>query len=174
MGLFNSGISSYDANSVLARVKDICQVWTDSGVETNISENIQVSRWSKLVWNASFNTVSVASGGNDTRQMLDSPKCTELIRKMMVEVFTAGKVVTGSNLTSLNGQTTPEGVIKSTDAHPKSVSPSMLMDYRAKRPLEYEVILRNPIELAKKHSVEVPHLETVYALLTMIERGYMQ
>ncbi|KAJ1939750.1 hypothetical protein FBU59_004019, partial [Linderina macrospora] len=112
MGLFSSNTANYDLDLAIARVNELCQVWTGSGVETKISENIQVSRWSKLVWNASFNTVSVASGGNDAKQMLASPECAELICKVMAEVFNAGKAVTGSELTLPGNQRTPEDVIK--------------------------------------------------------------
>ncbi|KAJ1940681.1 hypothetical protein EC988_006964 [Linderina pennispora] len=158
----------------MARVKDLCQVWGDHGVVYKFSEDIQKARWAKLVWNASFNTASVVSGGNDTQQMLANPECKALIRSMMVEVYKAGEAVTGGKLPALNGRSGPDQVIEDTETRAVTVIPSMLMDFRGKRPMEHAVILRNPIELAKKHGVEVPHLETVYALLTMVEKGYLQ
>ncbi|KAJ1953655.1 hypothetical protein EC988_002869 [Linderina pennispora] len=173
MGLFSPKTANYDVSSVAARVEELGEMWRDNGVHVLISEDIQKSRWAKLVWNASFNTVSVVSGGNDTRQMLDSAECKALIRSLMVEIIKAGETVTGSKLVYLGGFEKPDDIINNTDMLPKPVTPSMLMDFRAKRPMEHAVILRNPIELAKKHGVEVPHLETVYALLTMVENRYL-
>ncbi|ORX72685.1 hypothetical protein DL89DRAFT_254876 [Linderina pennispora] len=106
-------------------------------------------------------------------QMLDSAECKALIRSLMVEIIKAGETVTGSKLVYLGGFEKPDDIINNTDMLPKPVTPSMLMDFRAKRPMEHAVILRNPIELAKRYGVEVPHLETVYALLTMVENRYL-
>ncbi|ORX65106.1 ApbA-domain-containing protein [Linderina pennispora] len=145
---------TYDVDSAMARVKDLCQVWGDHGVVYKFSEDIQKARWAKL--------------------MLANPECKALIRSMMVEVYKAGEAVTGGKLPALNGRSGPDQVIEDTETRAVTVIPSMLMDFRGKRPMEHAVILRNPIELAKKHGVEVPHLETVYALLTMVEKGYLQ
>ncbi|KAJ1940682.1 hypothetical protein EC988_006965, partial [Linderina pennispora] len=41
MGLFNPTAAKYDVKSVQSRVKEICQAWSTSGVETRISDNIQ-------------------------------------------------------------------------------------------------------------------------------------
>ncbi|KAJ1937409.1 hypothetical protein FBU59_004756 [Linderina macrospora] len=173
MGLFSPKTASYDTSAVSARVAALSEVWKESGVPAMVSEDIQKSRWAKLIWNASFNTVSVVSGGNDSRQMLDSPECKALIHSLMTEVIKAGETITGSKLVYLGNQATADDIINTTDGLPKPVTPSMLMDFRAKRPMEHAVILRNPIELAKKHGVDVPHLETVYALLTMVEARYL-
>ena len=45
----------------------------------------------------------------------------------------------------------------------------MLLDWEAGRPLELEVILGNPIRIARRKGVEMPRLQSLYALLKMAE-----
>ena len=46
-----------------------------------------------------------------------------------------------------------------------SYKTSMLQDFEAGRPLEVEAILGNPVRLARRYQVEVPRMESCYALL---------
>lgn len=41
----------------------------------------------------------------------------------------------------------------------------MLLDWEGGRPMELEVILGNPVRIARRHGVEMPRLQTLYALL---------
>ncbi|KAJ1965461.1 hypothetical protein GGI12_000732 [Dipsacomyces acuminosporus] len=176
MGLYTPQAApvSYNVSAVTDSVKALNATWEANGVKCTLVDNIQSFRWLKLVWNASFNTVSVASGGNGTRKMLDDPYCKQLIKEVMIEVYKAGEAVTGAPLPKHALMEGPDSIIADTDNREVEVIPSMLMDFRAKRPMEHAVILKNPIDLAKKKGVEVPHMETVYALLVMIEKGYLK
>ncbi|KAJ1874426.1 hypothetical protein LPJ71_011681, partial [Coemansia sp. S17] len=109
-----------------------------------------------LAWNASFNTVAVASGGNDSRRMLDDPECRQLVQRLMSEVYRLGEAVTGATLPVIRGIDGPEALIADTDRPGVVVVPSMLMDFLAKRPLEHAVILGNPIAIARELGVDVP------------------
>ena len=42
---------------------------------------------------------------------------------------------------------------------------SMLLDWEAGRPLELEVILGNPVKIARSRGYEMPRLQSMYALL---------
>lgn len=46
-----------------------------------------------------------------------------------------------------------------------SGKPSMLLDWEAGRPMELEVILGNPVKIARSKGLEMPRLQSMYALL---------
>ncbi|KAJ2903347.1 hypothetical protein GGI21_004438, partial [Coemansia aciculifera] len=155
------------------RAEKLAEVWENGGVSCSVLENVQAVRWLKLAWNASFNTVAVASGGNNTRIMVDDPECCRLIYNIMIEVYRLGEAATGAPLPVMRGIAGPKELLATAQAPGVVVMPSMLMDFLAKRPLEHEVILGNPIQIARELGVAVPHMETVYALLRMIEKQYL-
>jgi ketopantoate reductase len=41
----------------------------------------------------------------------------------------------------------------------------MLLDWEAGRPMELEVILGNPVKIARSRGYEMPRLQSMYALL---------
>lgn len=173
MGLHKLKEASYDVAQASERVEALNQVWNDSGVIATLVEDIAPLRWVKLVWNASFNTIAVVSGGNDTQQMLAEPECKQLIRNVMLEVYKVGEAATGQPLPSAMGNDGPDAFINETGNRPSAVIPSMLMDYRAKRPMEHEVILKRPIEIAGQLGIDVPFMESIHALLVMVEKSYL-
>ena len=54
-----------------------------------------------------------------------------------------------------------------TEAFPSNTSgkPSMLLDWEAGRPMELEVILGNPVKIARAQGFEMTRLQSMYALL---------
>jgi ketopantoate reductase len=62
----------------------------------------------------------------------------------------------------------PEKVLKSTERNVGS-KPSMLLDWEAGRPLEIEVILGNPVRIARRNGVELPRMQSLYALLRSMQ-----
>ena len=53
----------------------------------------------------------------------------------------------------------------------KGIEPSMLVDVLSERRMEVEVILGNPIKVAKSAGVAVPRLETLYALSKALDEA---
>ena len=135
-----------------------------AGVPCEVDNDIITARWKKLIWNAPFNPISVLAGGADTRNMMESKATYILIKKVMEEVaFLAEKT----------GHPLPEGVIqKNLDdtAVMKPYKTSMLLDYENKRPMEVEAILGNPVRIAQSMGLEVPHIESLYGILSLADR----
>ncbi|KAJ2125563.1 hypothetical protein IW147_000915 [Coemansia sp. RSA 720] len=164
------GIYGNHNDSTKHRLDALSKVWNSQGALCKVVNDIQPFRWLKLVWNASFNTVSVVSGGNNTREMLDNPQCKELLRNIMREVYCIGEAVTGAPLPERMGISGPDGFIDETDKRDVAVEPSMLMDYRARRPMEHDVILNRPLQVARQLGIHAPYMEAVYAMLVMVEK----
>lgn len=124
---------------------------------------LQLVRWHKLAINATFNPSAVLSGGVGNAEMLKDPQMEQHTRGCMAEILTAGPLVLGAAFPS--HLATIDQLINSTRRNSMNAKPSMLLDWEAGRPLELEVILHNPLKLARKYGVEMPRLQTVYALL---------
>jgi 2-dehydropantoate 2-reductase len=135
-----------------------------SGVPCTVSENVVTDRWRKLVWNAPFNPISVLAGGADTKTMVDNPESLELARQVMNEVCKVAEAV---------GHPLPAGVVEENIEGTRRMSPyksSMLVDFEAGRPMEVEAILGNGIRAAKRHKVAVPHMESLYGILKLVDK----
>jgi 2-dehydropantoate 2-reductase len=52
----------------------------------------------------------------------------------------------------------------------KPYKTSMLLDFEAGKPMEVEAILGNAVRAARRTGVPVPHLESLYALLQLVDR----
>ena len=140
------------------------KLFQQSGVECLITENIQESRWKKLIWNAPFNPISVLGGGVTTKEMLSDPTSVAFIRRVMQEVII---------LANAEGYSLDSSVIEENLRDTEKMKPyksSMLLDYEAKRPMEVEAILGNVLKIAKKHRIEVPYLSGLYALLSLADQ----
>ena len=140
--------------------KRFAELFEGTSVKTSFVDNIAYFRWVKLLWNVPYNPVSVLGGGLDTAEMSDRGKTEALCRIMMEEVrLTAGSA----------GIQIPEHLIDDNIEYTRNFPPyktSMLADYEAGRRLETEAILGNVCRIAAKNGVKVPHLDTVYALLS--------
>ncbi|KAJ2568683.1 hypothetical protein IW140_003672 [Coemansia sp. RSA 1813] len=146
---------------------------SSGGVSTIIESDIQPYRWQKHILNGSTNPVSVICGGSTScQEMVANPFCKKMLEDIMAEIFVLGKKVTGKPFPGVDGITDPQSATDYIASIPVPVYTSMLVDSQCKRPMERDVILKNPIELADKFGVDVPHMRALYAMLTMIEEGY--
>ncbi|KAF1981845.1 2-dehydropantoate 2-reductase [Aulographum hederae CBS 113979] len=130
------------------------------------SELLEV-RWHKICINAAFNPSSILCGGLGNAAMIRDVEMLTHIKGCMHEVFDAAPAVVGRPLGEHLAK--PEIIIKST-AKNAGAKPSMLLDWERGRPMELEAILGNPIRLAREKGVEMPRLQTLYALLSSAQR----
>lgn len=81
----------------------------------------------------------------------------------MDEVLETAPKVVGTPLPSEFA--TSEALLRSTQKNNSGSKPSMASDWEGGKPMELEVILGNPIRLARAKGIEMPRLQTLYALL---------
>lgn len=147
-----------------AELETIVAYFNRAKVKCEPVDDIELCRWLKLCWNVPFNALSVAAGGIDTQTLIQDRPLEELSRQLMEEVIAVAAAA---------GKAIPAGVIEQNLDYTRNFpayKTSMLLDFEAGRPLEVEVILGNVLRLARRHQVAVPRLETVYALLSMVDR----
>jgi len=82
----------------------------------------------------------------------------------MLEVFRAAETILGAPFPS--SLATPDEILRSSERN-TSGRPSMLLDWEKGAPMELEVILGNPVRLARSKGVPMARLQTLYALLKM-------
>jgi 2-dehydropantoate 2-reductase len=140
----------------------ICAEFAAAGVEIQASQDLNMVRWRKLMWNIPFNGLSVALDAS-TDKLMGSATAVELIRDIITEVHRAA-IACGASIGS-------EWIEKTID-HTRTMKPydsSMRLDFLAGRPMELQRILRNPIDTAKAAGVAMPKTEMLYQMLSFIE-----
>lgn len=131
-------------------------------------EKMQLLRWHKVAINAAMNPSSVLSGGTDNASMSKDAAMAEHLMGLMREVMDTARKVVGRDFPS--DFATAEQILRSTLKNPSGSVPSMQQDWAAGRKMELEVILGAPIRLAKEKGLEMPRLQTVYALIKQKQR----
>ncbi|SPQ26814.1 709a26de-affd-41a7-8f10-78a84962161c [Thermothielavioides terrestris] len=154
-----------------ARAAQLADWWTRLGGlrDALVADELglQTLRWHKLCINAAFNPAAVLSGGRGNADMARDAELRAHLAGVMREIWEeAAPAVLGRPFPpSMAG---PERILASTERNVGS-KPSMLLDWEAGRPLEIEVILGNPIRIARARGVELRRLQTVYALVKSMQ-----
>ncbi|CAE6411781.1 unnamed protein product [Rhizoctonia solani] len=131
------------------------------------SENdLQMVRWHKIAINASMNPSSVLSNGTGNARMSKDSELRHHLRETMLEVFRAAEAVLGRPIPP---HLAPADKILTSTERNTDGKPSMLLDWERGATMELEVILGNPIRLAKAKGVDMPRLQSMYALLKMAQ-----
>ncbi|MEO1881005.1 MAG: 2-dehydropantoate 2-reductase [Methylococcales bacterium] len=142
-----------------ANVQHLSHLINLAGIESLTTGHIIQSRWLKCLWNASFNPLSVLSGGLSTQAILNSQE--PLIRTIMQEVC---------NIAAACGHPLADDSIDINIQNTYSMPPyktSMLLDFENNRPMEIEAILGNTVRAAQRENISCPVLDTLYALMKL-------
>ncbi|PVU97329.1 hypothetical protein BB559_002087 [Furculomyces boomerangus] len=152
-------------------ISNFHNILTSGGITSIVPTNIQKLKWFKNVWNAAISPMSVISGKHSGGDLARNPGTRSLLIKAMKEMIKVGETATGGPLhDKLSASEIPDYFINYTLSLPEPFILSMLQDYLNKKPMEHHVILKNPIDEAKKLGIDVPIIETMYELLIMAEK----
>lgn len=142
-----------------------CQALADvlctTGINVQVCPDINIERWKKSIWNASFNPLSVVTNGADTGKMLATTDSENLVRSLMAEVIATARA---------EGYELADELIDKNIATTRKMPPyltSMAQDFLHGSEIELEALVGSVIHYAKQHQVPVPHLETVYQILKL-------
>lgn len=139
-------------------------LFESAGVNCSVEADLIEARWRKLIWNAPFNPISVLAGGADTREILGDPESRALTTAVMQEIVMLSKA---------DGHPLPDSIIAKNIRLTETMKPyktSMLLDHEAGRPMEVEAILGNTVRRGRELGCKIPHLESIYALLKLVNR----
>lgn len=133
-------------------------IFDNSGIESNISNSIKHTVWSKLVWNVGYNPLS-ALLDSTCGPMINSEITRPLIENMVREVVAAA---------AIHGVTITEEEWQEKIAYRetlKNYKTSMLQDIEKHRNPEIDGILGPVIRTLENNGQKAPYCETVYRAL---------
>lgn len=128
---------------------------------------LQLVRWHKIAINASMNPSSVLTLGSTNAAMSSDAELQRHLLGVMHEILATAPKILGQPMPS--DFATPEKIIESTRRNTSGSKPSMAMDWEQGKRMEIEVILGNPIRIARERGFEMPRLQTLYALVRMAQ-----
>ncbi|EXJ66206.1 uncharacterized protein A1O5_10822 [Cladophialophora psammophila CBS 110553] len=132
---------------------------TTAQVDCKVSTNIKQQQFERMIGPIAFHPTSVLFETPSLSDLIRLPGVHDLISDIieeLVQIAHAQDCKFPSNFK----ETTIQSMIGS------SQDPStMYQDFTARRPMEVETYLGSPVELAKKASIKVPRLETLYTML---------
>ncbi|MEH6498549.1 MAG: putative 2-dehydropantoate 2-reductase [Pseudoalteromonas distincta] len=164
LGYHSGSATGADAAEIIASAAEL---FRSAGIEAREMANIDAARWQKLVWNASFNGVSVLLDAG-TEALLKSPASRQLIGDLMSEVIAAAKAC---------GHEMPEDyaakLLKAT-RHMPDYYPSMYHDWLHKRPMELDSLYAEALKLGTAAGCSMPKTEALLNMLTFVQGSYLQ
>jgi 2-dehydropantoate 2-reductase len=146
--------------SVSSRCRAFSQAMVAGGLKCPVEKDLRGDIWLKLLGNVAFNPVSVLTQAT-MGEIARHPGTRQLVLNMMYE--TAEIAARLGSPPKISVERRFEGAAKVGDH-----KTSMLMDFEAGKPLETDVLLKAPIELASLAGVPAPNLELVHALIDLL------
>ena len=141
------------------RVKEFESILKKAGVEVVVTDNIQLARWKKYIWNCTFNIIAAITGLSLDKILADS-YLKELCKKTILEI----KAIAEKEGIIFDEEDVVAFRIKMAEAM-GNFKPSTLEDLEKGKRIELDAFTGTVIELAKKHNVPVPINASLYALL---------
>lgn len=152
----------YQACGITPLLEEIGNDFQKAGIPIKLSPDLMYSRWQKLVWNIPYNSLSVILDAT-TDEMMNHPESRQLVTEIMQEVLLGA--------TATNRQI-PDSYIQEMLSHTDNLETpyltSMKLDYNARRPLEIETILHNPLKIAQSAELELPKIQALYYQLKFL------
>jgi len=148
--------------SITGRVTRASQCLIDAGFKAPVLEDIRAEIWLKLWGNLTFNPISALSRATLVDICRD-PATRQLAAAMMTEAQAVAEKLGIRFRVSLEQRIAGAEKV---GAH----KTSMLQDVEAGRPPEIEALVGSVVELGRLTSTPTPHIDAVYALVSLLAR----
>jgi 2-dehydropantoate 2-reductase len=142
----------------------------ESGLKAEAMPDLEPARWSKLIFNATVNSVAALTGLPHDYHFAELDKPTDLghlVRGLMDE----GKRIAGAAGISLREDPWEMNVLATQRG--SRHYPSMLEDVEARRPTEVDFITGALVREAERRGVEAPLMTAAYRLVKGREASYL-
>ena len=147
---------------VTAPVRAVGGDLEQAGIKVELSEDLVLARWQKLVWNVPYNGLSVVLDA-ETDAIMGDPTHRAHVRQLMEEVLAGAKAC---------GREIEPGfvdhMLKTTDRM-TPYRTSMKIDCDLGRSMEIEAIFGNPLRAAESGGASLPLMRELYEQLKAIE-----
>ena len=152
------GTTAADAEAVAELVRS-------SGLKAEAFPDLRPAQWSKLVFNATVNTVAALTGLPHDFHFAEGE-----LGRLVHDLVDEGKAVAAAAGVALTEDPWEMNVHATQHGH--AHYPSMLEDVTARRPTEIELITGSLVREAERLGVPVPLHAAMYALVNAKEAGY--
>jgi 2-dehydropantoate 2-reductase len=170
-------LGPYAGTSTFERAQEIEQLLAGSGLHARAFPDLRPAQWSKLIFNATVNTVSALTDLPHVGQFAARDLTGDLghlVHDLMAEgkaVAAAAGVELHEDPWEMNVLAVRRGGTLAAEGHYAHV-PSMLEDVRARRETEIDFITGALVREAARLGVPVPLHETMYRLVKARESAY--
>lgn len=142
-------------------LKNLCKTIEDSGIACEITTDIKLELWKKLIINNGVNAIC-ALLEIKTGPLMQNEKLSKIVYGMMLETAVAAKEV------DVNILKTDVDDMFDLITNFDSIKPSMLVDREFKRVLEIDEICGVVIKNCKKQDIQAPFTQTISSLLEFV------
>ena len=150
------------AAGITERMRQIGEDFESAGILIELTEDLLLGRWKKLVWNIPYNGLSVILNAT-TAELMANLHTRKLVEQLMYEVLAAAKS---------SGRIIPDSFIQTMLDYTVKMKPyrtSMKIDYDEHRPLEVEAIFGSPLRMAQAAGVNLPQISCLYGQLKFLD-----
>ncbi|OHW92655.1 2-dehydropantoate 2-reductase [Colletotrichum incanum] len=157
VGAFQS--PSLDREEQLRAAQRFVRIYGAVGTNTCLyMPDVDFDRWSKLVYNASFNPICALTGLNASELQMTGRTMDTMVIPAMREVFAVAAAA---------GHEIPESTIEETiqlNPMEENIKPSMQVDFEKGNLIEHENILGEVVREAQRHRGATPILNVLYEI----------
>lgn len=155
-----------------AAARAFAELLTAAGASAKTHDDIQHERWSKLLVNASWNSICALTRCRD-RQLLDitnqSGDFKDFIRGVMLEIAATAQAY---GYEDVNEELVSLQLNRALVRDLPGIQPSMMGDALAGKNMEVEAIVGNTVRLARDKGVCTPMLQTIYFLASGLDKSF--
>lgn len=154
--------AKYVTTEITDNIRRIAQDFESAGISIELTEDLLLARWKKLVWNIPYNGLSVILNAR-TDELMANDYTRRLVEQLMYEVQVGANSM---------GRVIPDTFIQTMLEYTVKMTPyrtSMKIDYDECRPLEIEAIFGNPLQKAQAAGVNLPQISCVYNQLKFLD-----
>ncbi|KAK9895444.1 putative ketopantoate reductase family protein [Cystobasidium minutum MCA 4210] len=157
---FNSAI---DRKLEEQRLNHFVELLQQGGTDVELVPSIDVWRWKKTIWNATWNTLTALTLARTDQLLAASDSGPIVARRIIAEMASIAR--------ALGHEIEDEYLVSliERDQIKNGIYSSMCMDACFHRPMEVETIVSLPLRKAKELGLETPTLETINALVCALD-----
>lgn len=155
------------ANSVLDVAAKVYAYLSMAGIEVHLEQDIKKMVWKKMMLNVAGNSVTALTNA-DYGNFKYSLDLQNICREVMLEFL---KVAKAENIDL--SESDIDEIIEYYVSYHGGKKTSMLEDVRNHRRTENEYLSGTICQLAEKHAIEVPRIQTLYLLIKIKEALYL-
>ena len=142
------------------RIRAVSEAFTRAGFKAPVISDIRYEMWTKLWGNLSFNPISALTHAT-LEDLCRFPLTRALVADMMAEAQRVGEALGVRFRVSIEKRIAGGEAV---GAH----KTSMLQDIEAGRPVEADALIGSVIELGRIADIPTPHIDSVYALVKLL------